>query len=183
MSGNPHLYLLSKTLRNRSTIDAFKMMATRGGGGGHWHRPDPQLPKPYVHTRRIHLEDINTILYHDYSPEYHMHLHSHFIQNAKQGVSLITAYFFLIILPVWFFYSWLQKIAGSMMAPAIRPGKDHEHMAPALMKHLREHNYENTTDALGRRTAAYYKNYVRQCMEIEYKPKFVKMVERHGFKF
>jgi hypothetical protein len=83
MSGNPHLYLLTKTLRARSTVEAVKMMATRSGGGGHWHRPDPYVPKPYVHTRRIHLEDINTILYHDFSPEYHMHLHSPFIQNSK----------------------------------------------------------------------------------------------------
>lgn len=51
-------------------------LAVRGGGGGHFHRPDPKVPKLYEHTRLIHLEDINTILYHDFSPEYHMHLHS-----------------------------------------------------------------------------------------------------------
>jgi hypothetical protein len=49
---------------------------TSRGGGGHWHRPDPIGTKPYVHTRRIRLEDINTTLYHDFAPEYHMHLHS-----------------------------------------------------------------------------------------------------------
>jgi len=76
MSGNPHLYLLTKTLRSRPVATQALMNAVRGGGGGSWHRPDPPIPKPYVHTRRVHLEDINTILYHDYSPEYHMHLHS-----------------------------------------------------------------------------------------------------------
>ena len=113
MSGNPHYYLLTKALRSRSLIDtSVKLLATRGGGGGHWHRPDPYVPKPYVHTRRIHLEDINTILYHDYAPEYHMHLHSPVIQNAKQGVSLIMLYFLFIIAPVWCVYAWLNKLAG-----------------------------------------------------------------------
>lgn len=107
MSGNPHMYLLAKALRTRTTLSSAKLLATRGGGGGHWHRPDPAVPNPYVHTRRIHLEDINTILYHDFSPEYHMHLHSHFIQNATQGISLIIIYFFLVILPTWGAYAWL----------------------------------------------------------------------------
>lgn len=78
MTGNPHLFMLAKTLRSRTSINATAQMAlaVRGGGGGHFHRPDPKIPKPYEHTRLIHLEDINTILYHDFSPEYHMHLHS-----------------------------------------------------------------------------------------------------------
>jgi hypothetical protein len=83
MSYNPHLFLLAKTLRSRSMTTPVMKMAIRGGGGGHFHRPDPKVAKPYEHTRLIHLEDINTILYHDFSPEYHMHLHSPFIQNGK----------------------------------------------------------------------------------------------------
>jgi hypothetical protein len=48
------------------------MAATRGG----FHGPDPKPYKEYKYTRRYHLEDINTVWYHDYAPEYHMHLHS-----------------------------------------------------------------------------------------------------------
>lgn len=79
MSGNPHLFILTKALRSRSLAVSHLAKATRGGGGGHFHRPDPKLPPLYEHTRLVHLEDINTILYHDFSPEYHMHLHSPFI--------------------------------------------------------------------------------------------------------
>ena len=79
MSLNPHFYMLSRALRTRALTNASAVAAVRGGGGGHFHRPDPKLPKQYEHTRLIHLEDINTILYHDFNPEYHMHLHSPFI--------------------------------------------------------------------------------------------------------
>ena len=49
-----------------------QIMAVRGG----FHKPDP-LPYPwYKDTRRVHLEDVNTILYSDIGPEFHMHLHS-----------------------------------------------------------------------------------------------------------
>jgi len=46
------------------------------GGGGSWHRPDPKPYGLYKYTRRYHLEDINSILYSDVAPEFHMHLHS-----------------------------------------------------------------------------------------------------------
>ena len=49
-----------------------QLMATRGG----FHKPDPPHYPMYKHTRRIHLEDINTIIYNDNAPEFHMHLHS-----------------------------------------------------------------------------------------------------------
>ena len=80
MSGNPHLYLLAKTMRSRSLAPMTLAAATRGG---HFHKPDPKLWTLYEHTRVVHLEDINTVLYHDFNPEYHMHLHSPFIQNSK----------------------------------------------------------------------------------------------------
>lgn len=98
MSGNPHLFLLSKAMRQRSNP---LHLAMRGGGGGHFHKPDPKVATPYEHKRVVHLEDINTVLYHDYSPEYHMHLHSPFIQNSKQGIALQIIYFLLILAPAW----------------------------------------------------------------------------------
>ena len=71
----------------------------------------------------------------------------------------------------------------SHLFPSLRPGKDHAHMAPALITHLQDNNYENKKDALGRRTGQFYKNYCRQMMEIQYKPNVVRRVEKHGFKF
>ena len=50
-------------------------LATRGGGGS-WHRPDPKPYPLYKYTRRYHLEDINSVIYGDFAPEFHMHLHS-----------------------------------------------------------------------------------------------------------
>ena len=153
------------------------------GGGGHFHKPDPKLGRPYEHTRLVQLEDINTVLYHDFSPEYHMHLHSPFIQNSKQGVALIFLYFILIIAPVWAFGAYLHKKMGSQLFPSLRPGKDHAHMGPRLIGHLKENNYENKQDALGRRTGMFYRNYCRQSMELELKPSVVRAIEDHGFKF
>ncbi len=176
------MYMLAKALRARSGNQALAL-AVRGGGGGHFHRPDPKLPKPYEQTRVVHLEDINTVLYHDFSPEYHMHLHSPFIQNAKQGVSLQILYFLLILAPCWAFGFYLHSISGSQLFPAVRPGKDHAHMGPRLIEHLKLNNYENKQDALGRRTGLFYANYCRQVMEYEMKPDVILKLEGHGFKF
>jgi hypothetical protein len=153
------------------------------GGGGHFHKPDPKLWTPYQHTRVVHLEDINTVLYHDFNPEYHMHLHSPFIQSSKQGVSLIALYFLIMIVPVWAFGAYLHKQAGSVLTPSLRPGKDHAHMGGRLIGHMKANNYENKQDALGRRTGLFYKNYCRQVNEYGLKPDFVEKIESHGFKF
>ena len=66
---------LRSALRSRGLMNqnANKIMAVRGG---HFHKPDPLEYKEYKQTRRIHLEDINTIFYSDNAPEFHMHLHS-----------------------------------------------------------------------------------------------------------
>jgi hypothetical protein len=183
MSGNPHLFLLARSLRNRTAFNSSLLLAVRGGGGGHFHRPDPKLGKPYEHTRLVHLEDINTVLYHDFSPEYHMHLHSPFIQNSKQGIALIWLYFFIILVPCWAFGAYLHKQAGSMLTPSLRPGKDHAHMGGRLINYLKANNFENKQDSFGRRTGMFYKNYCRQNMEYEMKPSLVKKLELHGFKF
>jgi len=181
---NPHLFLLSKAMRNKSGIYAQSALAmtSRGGGGG-FHKPDPKLPKLYQHTRLVHLEDMNTVLYHDFAPEYHMHLHSPFIQNSKQGLALQFFYFVLILVPAWWFASRLHRMAGAHLYPSVRPGKDHAHMAPALFDHLKANNYENKQDALGRRTGAFYKNFQRQMNDMEFKTSTVKAMESHGFKF
>lgn len=112
-----------------------------------------------------------------------MHLHSPFVQNGKQGVSLIVIYFLLILAPMWALCFRLNRWMGSSMTPAIRPGKDHAHMAPRLLNHLKANNHENKVDHLGRRTATFYKNFTRQSMDIEMKPTIVKQLETHGFKF
>ena len=177
--------MLAKAFRSRQSILANQAMlnAVRGGGGGHFHRPDPKLGTPYEQTRLVQLEDINTVLYHDFSPEYHMHMHSPFIQNAKQGHALLFCYFFLILAPCWALGAYLHKKMGSQLFPSLRPGNDHEHMAPRLIKHMKENNFENKQDALGRRTGTFYKNFCRQSMEYELKPSVILGVESHGFKF
>jgi hypothetical protein len=179
-----HMYILTRTLRSRPTTMAqAALVAARGGGGGHFHKPDPKLGKPYEQTRLVQLEDINTVLYHDFSPEYHMHLHSPFIQNSKQGVSLIFLYFFIILAPCWLFGAYLHKKMGALLFPSLRPGKDHAHMGGRIINHLKENNFENKQDALGRRTGTFYRNFCRQSMEYELKPDVVKGLETHGFKF
>jgi hypothetical protein len=47
---------------------------------------------------------------------------------------------------------------------------------------MKEFNYENKQDAFGRRTAAFYKNFNRQEMGIEYKPTFALRLDSHGVK-
>ena len=76
-------------------------LAVRGGGGGHWPRPDPRPYPLYKHSRRIHLEDINTVWYGDFAPEFWVHLHSTQIQHSRQGLFLVAAYFLIVILPLW----------------------------------------------------------------------------------
>jgi len=48
-----------------------------------------------------------------------------------------------------------------MMYPALRPGSDHAHMAPRLFNHLKENNFDQKPDLLGRKPASFYRNWVR----------------------
>ena len=52
-----------------------------------------------------------------------------------------------------------------------------------MINHMKENNFENKQDALGRRTGVFYKNFCRQTMDYELKPSTVKGLETHGFKF
>ena len=63
---------------------------------------------------------------------------------------------------------------GSVMYPTVRPGNDHAHMAPAILNHLKNNNYEQMPDRFGRRDASFYKNYLRQEMQNDFKPNLVK---------
>lgn len=136
MSSNPHLFMLARAMRSKSLTPMAVQSAVRGGGGG-FHKPDPKPWKPYNHTRVVALEDINTILYHDTNPEYHLHLHAMWVKNAKQGWALIWIYFFSIIVPIWAACVYTHKRAGSNLTPSLRPGKDHAHMAPKLVTNLK----------------------------------------------
>ena len=183
MSSNPHLYFLTRTLRKNMFNPITMQSAVRGGGGGSFHRPDPKTLKPYNFTRRYRLEDINTVLYHDFAPEYHMHLHSPWIKNGKEGVFILFCFCLIVVAPTWMIAAKLQMMAGAQLYPAVRPGKDHEHMAPALIKHMKENNYEDGRDFLGRRNAQFYKNFNRQETAFEFTPTNVKLLKTHGFTF
>lgn len=67
----------------------------------------------------------------------------------------------MVIAPVWIMARTCHKWAGSILTPSVRPGKDHEHMAPRLINHLKANNYENKDDFFGRRNAQFYKNFTR----------------------
>ena len=62
-------------------------------------------------------------------------------------------YFFLVIAPCWWVGTKVMRWLGTKLYPSVRPGKDHAHMAPRLIEHLKANNFENKPDALGRRTA------------------------------
>ena len=62
--------LLRSVMRQRNA--RFMPMAVRGA----FHKPDPLPYAEYKNTRKLHLEDVNTVLYSDIGPEFHMHLHS-----------------------------------------------------------------------------------------------------------
>ena len=158
---SPHMYLLMRS-RTAPMLGQQAMAINASPVRGGFARPDPKPYNQYKYTRRYKLEDINTTLYSDFAPEYHMHLHSVQIQHSKQGYALLTAYFFLIIFPCWLVARWLHKLAGSMMYPSVRPGSDHDHMAPALLSHLKNNNFETMNDRLGRQGAVFYRNWTRQ---------------------
>ena len=150
---NPLMVQMMRGTKATSPVFArASVMATRGGGGS-WHRPDPKPYPLYKYTRRYHLEDINTILYSDFAPEFHMHLHSMWVQSSKQGLALWLGFFCVIIFPMWCFARYLMKCSGTNMFPSIRAGPQHDHMAPALITHLRQNNCENQPDKFGRLNA------------------------------
>ena len=117
------------------------------------------------------------------APEFYMHLHSMQIQDGKMGWLLLGLYFAGIIFPCWLVVRKCHKDAGSFMWPCVRPGPDHQHMAPALLSHLHANNYENKPDPFGRQNSQVYKNYFRQVMDNDSKPQVVKYINRHGFSF
>ena len=60
-----------------------------------------------------------------------------------------------------------------MIFPAVRPGPDHQHMAPKIINYLKENNFEHRPDKFGRKSAEFYRNYCRQDMSANNKPKLV----------
>lgn len=167
----------------RARTSAFANNAAVGASRGGFHRPDPKPYGLYKYTRRYHLEDINSVLYSDFAPEFHMHLHSIQIQHSRQGIALILGFFCLIIFPCWMVTRWLHKLAGSMMFPSVRPGPDHAHMAPTLLYHLKEHNHEKMNDKFGRLPGTFYKSWVRQEGTGDLRPDFARNFAQHGFAF
>ena len=171
--------VMAQLVRGTSKSGVFgasALNATRGGGGS-WHRPDPKPYPLYKYTRRYRLEDINTVLYSDFAPEFHMHLHSMWVQNTRRGYALWLAYFFIVILPMWSFGRKLMSDTGAMLFPSVRAGEQHAHMAPAIMHHLRSNNCENAPDKFGRLNAGFYKNFTRQ--DNTRKPDVIDQLEKH----
>lgn len=146
-------------MRARSGLasGAPMMKATRGA----FARPDPKPYGLYKYTRRYHLEDINTVLYSDFAPEFYLHLHSIWVAHSRQGLALCFAYIGLIVFPVWALLTYLQTLAGGGMYPSLRAG-EHDHMMPKLLNHLHNNNCEQSADFLGRKPATFYRNYCRQ---------------------
>ena len=54
-----------------------------------------------------------------------------------------------------------------MMFHAVRPGPDHAHMAPKIVQHMKDNNFEKMPDRFGRKDASFYGNYFRQEMGVE----------------
>ena len=102
---NPHMFMLMRAratpMLSASQNIVRATQATRGGGGGSWHRPDPKPYALHKYTKRYRLEDINTVWYGDFGPEFWVHLHSIQIQHSKQGIALVCAMFFVVVLPLW----------------------------------------------------------------------------------
>ena len=171
--------ILMRSALRQKRLNNIAMMATRG----HFHKPDP-LPYPtYKHTRRIHMEEINTQLYSDMAPEFYMHLHSIQVKSAKRGWFLIASYFALIIAPFMLIARKIQSDAGSMMCPSVRPGQDHAHMAPRLITHLQANDFVAMADRFGRRDGTFYRQWVIYNMSSEFKPDVVQALNTHGFKY
>ena len=126
---------------------------------------------------------MNTTFYSDIAPEFHLHMHSIWVKTSKQGWFLLTVFFFGIIAPCWAVAIKCHMNMGSHLFPAVRPGPDHAHMAPAILGHLKENDYEKKPDRFGRRNAEFYKNHLKQEMSSEYQPKLVKKFNWLGFNF
>merc|ERR1719454_13874 len=120
---------------------------------GSFHKPDPKPYPLYKYTRRTHMEDVNTVFYSDFAPEFHLHLHSIQIQHSRQGYGLCLWFFGCVIFPMWMGGRWLNQQAGSMMFPSVRPSPDHAHMIASLGYFVKAHNPEKAKDFLGRRDA------------------------------
>ena len=158
---NPLMAQLMRGTQATSPVFARAALATRGGGGS-WHRPDPKPYPLYKYTRRYHLEDINANLYSDFAPEFHMHLHSMWLQSSKQTVMLMLIYFLVVITPCWLMGRRLTQEANAVLKPSVRNCEAHAHMLPAIYHHLKNNNAENAPDKFGRMNATFYKNWVRQ---------------------
>ena len=175
--------LMRSALRCRSGNVMMKnaTIASRGGG---FHKPDPLPYTSYKHTRRIHLEDMNTQFYNSIAPEFHFHLHSLQIQSGKRGWILIFLYWWGVLFPCLCVARYCHSKMGAMMFPTIRPGPDHAGMMPRLLTHLQANDMEKSADFFGRKNATFYRNAIRQeSSNLNLKPYFVKRLNKHGFSF
>ena len=110
---------------------------------------------------------MNRVLYHDFYPEFHMNLHSPFVQNSKQGWGLLFMYTGFIIVPVLTLAYYIHTQIGYLMRPVVRNNKDNYHMGPKLLDHLRQNNYEKMPDLFGRNGPDFYKNFIKQTNDMK----------------
>lgn len=72
----------SLLMRGRCAVLNLNNAAAAAARGG-FARPDPKPYALYKHTRRLHVEDVNTVFYNDFAPEFHLHLHSIWVQHSR----------------------------------------------------------------------------------------------------
>ncbi len=118
---------LFRAARMRSAI----LSTARGGG---FHKGDEPLYEYEIRDKRIDLEYVHREFYHDYAPEHLMTYEAMDYPNWKSAFFYSWYKVVTVVLPIVLFLAYICYGLGTQPKYVIRPGPEHEHMGPGLLK-------------------------------------------------
>ena len=117
-------------------------------------------------------------MYHEVAPEYIVNLHSLEYPTLPSAMWRFGQVI-LMSIPLFLFGMWVCGKMGSMLGPTARNTPDQAHRMARLLLFMKQGNFSNAPDFLGRNNGAFYKTLHHEDMECD--SMLIQILRKRGF--